>query len=190
MKDEYLMRTAGSALLTVLLLVLSGCGGSEGDPSIEPLEPEPTSTVITDTAAADPGERPDDEKTEAGAIAFSEFAVRSIIASKAGADPDDFLGLAVSSCEPCIRIAQSTAKSTTVERYEGPVGVRDAEVLDEAGNEFVVNQIVEVPVAQEVDPSNESVVEDIAAEDLEFRLLLEWNDGQWYLVNYSSEDPA
>lgn len=182
------MRTAGSVLITVLLLVLSACGGTGDKKSdIEPLEPEPTSTVITDTAAANPGERPDDEKTEAGAIAFSEFAVRSIFAARATADAEDFLALSSSSCQDCAEYGREIAETpNSTYRYDGPIEISEAEVSDSSEEQFVIDQVVDVPVGQEIDATDGSVVSEIDARSLPFRVLLVWTGEQWSIGGYTT----
>lgn len=183
------MRTAGIALSAVMLVALAACGGSDDDSSIEPLEPEPTSSVITDTTAADPGERPEDEQTEDGAIAFSEFAVRSIVATGAGADPDDFLAMSVAGCEGCVNLAKEVAQTPDqVQRYQGPLTFSGAEVVDGNETQSVVVQTVDFPAGQEVNVKDDSVVEEIEPGQFELRLLLQWTDDQWFVGEYSVKE--
>ncbi len=182
-------KTCGAVLVTVLLLVLGACGGSEGDSGIEPIESEPTTSVITDTAAANPGERPDDTLSEAGAIAFSEFAVRSIIAARAMGDPEDFLAISSGDCQTCAEYGRQILDSEDTEyRYDGPIEIEAGKVVDNDEDEYVVEQNVSVPERQEVDPADESVVSDADASDLNFRVRLVWSNDTWVLGGYETEE--
>lgn len=181
------MRHGGVLLGAAVVLVLGACSSSDSGSGIEPLEPEPTSAVITDTSAADPGERPDDEKTEAGAIAFSEFAVRSIFAARATADGEDFLALSSSSCQDCAEYGREIAETpSSTYRYDGPIEISEAEVSDSSDEQFVIDQVVDVPVGQEIDATDDSVVSEIDARSLPFRVLLVWTGEQWSIGGYTT----
>lgn len=179
------------ATLVTVLASVSACGGGGDDSGIEPLEPEPTASVIAGTSATDPGERPDDERSEAGAIAFSEFAVKSIIAAGVTGDADVVLTLANPQCEVCITYARSiTEDPDSAFRYDGEVAVRDAEIVEQADDQFVVNQLVEVPAGQEVDTADgeDTVSSTFDESTQEFRLLLRWSGSRWLIENYASEN--
>jgi hypothetical protein len=182
--------TSLRALAAVAALVLvAACGGgsdSDGPAVAETSAPATTSAPTAD--APQEVERPEDERTDAGAIAFSAYAVQTIVATSGGASLDDFLQLATDSCDGCIRLAQQVGPDPTeVQRFDGPPTVTDATVAKKDGADYVVDQTVSVPAGQKVKTADSSVVSEIEAATYRFVVRASWKDDRWLLANYSVE---
>lgn len=186
------MRTIISTFRTctavAALVVVAACGGgSDSDgPTIQETTASatPTPTATTPTVA----ERPTDERSDAGAIAFSAYAVQSIVATTGGASLDDFLKIAIDSCKGCITLAKDIGENPTeVQRFDGPAAIDGASIVKKDGADYVVEQTVSVPAGQKVKTADSSVVSEIAPAAYRWVLRATWKDDRWYVADYAVE---
>ncbi|MET0469178.1 MAG: hypothetical protein ABWZ87_10585 [Aeromicrobium sp.] len=186
--------TSRRAWCAVIALVLvAGCGG--GSDSDEPAATKAPSsaapTAAPTTAAPDPGPRPQDDRSDAGAIEFSEFVVNRIVGVTTGADIDDVLTLATADCKGCLNLAQQTQKDGTVKQeFESAPVITDAKVTDTSddGSQYLVEQVLELSPGRKVDTATGTTVETFdESTRLAMKVILTWADDKWVLYNYSSE---
>lgn len=176
------------AVIIAVLGGLAACGGDGEDSGIEPLEPTSSASSETSAPADSVPERPDDERSDAGAIAFSEFVVRYVIAATGGASLDDFLGLATDSCDGCIQLARDIGeRPDTRQRFDEPPVIEDASVVKTDGDRFVVDQTVSVSAGERFDTGDDSVVEELDASTFRFTVAVTWFEDQWFLSDYAAE---
>ena len=170
---------------------LAACGGDGEESGIEPLEPTSSASSETSAPADSVPERPEDQRSDAGAIAFSEFVVRYVIAATGGADLDDFLGLATDSCDGCIQLAKDIGETPdTRQRFDEPPIIDDASVVKTDGDRFVVDQTVALSAGETFDTGDDSVVDDFEAGTYRFTVAMTWSDGQWFLSDYAAEETS
>jgi hypothetical protein len=176
----------------IALVVVAGCGG--GGESDSPAVPETSLTAPTVPATTVPtaSERPADDKSDAGAIGFSEFVVNRVISVTSGANVDDLLSLASDDCRGCINLAQKLHKDGTVrQQFDGPPQVSDAKVIDTSddGSQYLVEQLVVIPAGRKVDTATGQVSETLGESQFTFRVLMTWKNDAWVLTNYSAKKP-
>ena len=181
------LRAACAAIALVILAGCGGGGGSEGQATAKP----PSSTTPT-PAAVTSGPRPDDVRSDAGAIAFSKFAVERIVGVTSGAKVDDVLGLASADCKGCIKLAKDMKKAGTVkQQFAAAPVISDAKVIDTSGDQYLVEQVLELAPGRKVDTATGKTVETFKDKTrLDVRILMTWTDDRWILSNYSSEQAS
>jgi hypothetical protein len=182
----------------VALVLVAGCGGGSG--SDEPAAPAKASASASATpttpAPTTPtaGERPADDRSDAGAIEFAEFVVRRIVGVTSGADVDDVLTLASPDCKGCISLAKRVEKEGTVrQEFDAAPVVTDAKVIDTSddGTQYLVEQTVELSTGRRVDTATGETVETFEEPTrLSMRVLMTWTDDRWILSNYSSDSAS
>ncbi len=177
-----------SVAVAALVLVAACGGGSDSDgPAVKETTAAPTTAAPAETTAA-PQERPTDERSDAGAIAFSAFAVQSIVAATGGGSLDDFLQMTTASCDGCIQLAKDIGQDPAeVQRFEGAPDVSGAKIVKKDGDDVVVDQSVSVPAGQKIRTADSSVVSEIAPASYRFVVRVTWKDGRWYVADYSVE---
>lgn len=186
------MRTIISPLRTstavVALVLVAACGGgSDSDgPTIQ--ETTASATPTASPTAPTAVERPTDERSDAGAIAFSAYAVQTIVATSGGASLDDFLKITIDSCNGCIALAKQIGENPTeLQRFDGAPAIDGASIVKKDGADYVVEQTVSVPAGQKVKTSDSSVVSEIAPATYRWVLRATWKDDRWYVADYSVE---
>jgi len=183
------MRAAWAA---VALIVLAGCGGGSDSDGPEATKP-PTSAAPTTAAPTTPaaGERPADDKSDAGAIDFSEFVVNRIVGVTSGANVDDVLTLASADCSGCIKLAQDRQKAGTVKQeFDEPAVISDAKVADTSddGTQYLVEQVLELSTGRKIDTATGQTTETFDEPTrLAVTVLMTWKNDKWQLTNYSSK---
>lgn len=175
-----------AACAAIALVLLAGCGGGDGSEGPSTTKP-PSSTPTPDAVTSGP--RPKDDRSDAGAIAFAKFAVERIVAVTSGANVDDVLGLASADCKGCINLAKDTKKAGTVkQQFEAAPVISDAKVIDSGGDQYLVEQLLELSPGRKVDTATGKTVETFEDKTLlEIRVLMTWTDDRWMLSNYSSK---
>lgn len=175
----------------VALVVVAGCGGggSDSDGPATTATPSTAAPTTPATAAPDAGTRPPDDQSDAGAIAFSEYVVNRIVGVTTGDDVDELLSLASADCKGCINLAQDIKKNGTVKQeFEAAPVISDAKVIDSGGDQYLVEQTLELSPGRKVDTATGTTVETFAEPTRStVRVLMTWTDGKWVLSNYSSK---
>lgn len=171
-----------------MALVLAGCGGSNSSDGSADVQPLTTATTpATPTPSAD-GARPQDVRSDAGAIGFSEFAIRSIVATTGGADVEDFLAMSTQSCTGCITLAQQVGENPDViQELDSPPTVSNAAVIKRDGDDYVVEQTVAMSAGRKVDTSDDSVTSTFDPITYTFVVRSTWNEDRWFISDYSVE---
>lgn len=170
-------------VVAVMAGVLAGCGGSDGSPDVAPLQT--TTTSATPAPQAD-GSRPKDVRSEAGAIDFSQFAVRTIVATTGGADVEDFLALATPSCTGCVTLAQQLGKNPDeIQKLDSPPTISDASVVKRDGADYVVEQTVAMSAGKKIDTADNSVTSTFGPITYRFVVRSTWKDDRWIISDYS-----
>lgn len=179
---------------TVALVVVAGCGGGGSDsdgPATTTTAPSSAAPTTPATVAPDAGTRPKDDRSDAGAIAFSKFAIDRIVSVTTGADVDEVLSIASADCKGCINLAQEMKKNGTVtQEFDAEHQIEDAKVIDTSddGNQYLVEQILVSSPGRKVDTATGETVETFdTATRLSVRVLMTWTDDKWILSNYSSQ---
>jgi hypothetical protein len=174
------------------LVVVAGCGG--GSDSDGPAIKETTAAATTPAPTAttsDPQARPKDERSDAGAIAFSAFVVNRIVAVTTGSNIDDVLTLATDDCAGCIALAKDTRKAGTVKQeFESAPTISDAKVIDtnDDKTQYLVEQTLQLSPGRKVDTATGKTVETFDdPTTLSVRVLCEWAGDRWVIANYSSK---
>ncbi len=171
----------------VAAVVLAGCGGSDESSDVKPLDTASPSDSLSSGDAKNVT-RPKDVKSEAGAIAFSEFAVRTIFATTGGADIENFLTITSPSCEGCLRLAKQVGEAPdSVQRFDGPIKISNPSIAERNGDEIVVEQAVDLPKGQKIDTSDKSALDTFDPITYTFRMLLTWSSDTWILSNYAAD---
>lgn len=170
---------------TALAVVLAGCGGSGDTSDVKPLDAATSSA--TPTPQAD-GTRPKDVKSEKGAIAFSDFVVRSIVDTTGGGDIEDFLALATPTCTGCVTLAKQRGEDPEeIQKMDSPPTITDASLVKRDGDDFVVQQTVAMSAGQIIDTSDDSVTSTFDPMTYRFVIRSTWKTDRWVISDYSVE---
>ncbi len=180
------MRAVVMAVLAAV--ILAGCGGSDDSSGVQPLD-QASSSATPSSGAAQNVTRPKDERSEAGAIAFSEFAVRTIVATTGGADVEKFLALSTDSCAGCIVLVKQFGQgSEEIQKLDSPPKITDARVVKREGKDHVVQQTVAMSAGQRIKTSDKSVESEFGPMTYQFVLRLTWgDDDRWVVSDYAVE---
>lgn len=190
LRPTSLRAAAAGAAATAVLVVVAGCGGGSDDPAVRTTTPSasPSASATTPTGGTSSGSRPKDERTDAGAIAFSAFVTQTVVATTGGAPLDDLLKTATDSCDGCIELAKDIGQDPTeVQRFDQAPAVSGAKVIKKDGSDYVVEQSVAVPAGQRVRTADSSVVSEIAPATYRWVIRSTWKDDRWLVADYSVE---
>jgi hypothetical protein len=172
------------------LIVVAGCGGgSDSDgPAAEKTTASATPTPAATTPPAE--QRPEDDRSDAGAIAFSAFMINRITGVLGGGNIDDVLTLATADCEGCVSLAQGVKKNgTVVQKFDGSLRISDAKVIDTSDDktQYLVEQKVALPAGKKIDTATGKTVEKLDETQFTFRVLAVWKGDKWFIGNYSAK---
>ncbi len=173
------------------VLTLSGCSGestsAEPEPSPSAASPSPSSTepALAQEVMAQPPQRPEDEKTVAGAKAFAAYVMKAMFY---GTQQRDFsllksLQQEKGSCQTCLNTEESVEAGAQEGRRQlatEPVKILSSTLLDK--NAWIVGVQVRFPKVVELKDGEQ--VNTIAAENEYIEMGLEWHGGKWTLFNY------
>ncbi|MCD9154984.1 DUF6318 family protein [Aeromicrobium duanguangcaii] len=189
-------RLLTAAAVVVLGLGTAACGGGEDDPAPPRAS---ASASASATATTEPSwapdakpQRPADEKTDAGAQAFAEFAADTVFYMMATSDVPAMASIAdLNTCDTCRSWDQNytDGKINKQSILSGPVTYRPAgkpTVNDDVY--YQVKLSMDVPKGKSVveEPDGSKKAETIkAAKNLPFVADLRWKDDQWQLMRYS-----
>lgn len=183
-----------SCLFVVIatLLALAACGSDDSTsakPDAKPpASPSAQAGQVTAKSLVKP-ERPEDEKNEDGAKAFSGFVAQSIVYAISTNDADAVLMLADgASCVGCNNFAKSTKdRGDVVQIISGTVTIREFEAEKVSDSEYIVRQVIDNPPGQDIDPKTDEVSDRYGPTVFDLDTRVVWKDGRWKLSNYASE---
>ncbi len=170
------MRRTAVALCALLLLTLAACtsGGESSD------APE-GGTAQSEVAAPD---RPADERTEEGAIAFAAHVFDVLQYSYLASDPSPLEDIAdLELCFGCMQPLEAiAAASSSGEELEGgsEVSTSDAQIVDETGARTTVRLQV-----QQDGLTSSGPTASVPASDAPMLVTLRWDATRWTLVNFA-----
>lgn len=186
-------QTLAGAALVLTLGLTAACGSDDSDPA----DPKPSASATTSAPTTEAAwsadvkpQRPADEKSEAGAQAFAEFAADTVFYMMATSDVPALTEIAeLGACETCREWADNhdNGKINKQSILSGPVTYELAE-------KPVINDDVfyQVKLAMDVPAGKSLVTTDgekkttriDAAKALPFTADLQWKDDQWVLLRY------
>lgn len=187
---------AMAVAMVVVALPMSACGADDSDPaddlkiggpSASATASEPTASAAW-SATAKP-ERPADQRTDAGAQEFTEFAARTVLYVMATGDAPALTDISdLSSCEDC-RTWDDTYTSGKLEMLSIPASEPtftakgSPSVTDDVF--YKVQLTMDIPQGEKVRRSNGEHVDDLeAAAGLPYAADLQWKDDAWVLMRY------
>jgi hypothetical protein len=178
-------------VVSVLLLTLAGCGGSE-DSGLPERTASATESAANGDLSIEPGvkpERPEDVRSEDGAVAFSGYAMQMVVYGLSTNDVDPFLALAAGpECKGCVNFAQATAdRGDVVQTPSGPTTIGGFETQKGSDTEYLVTQVMSIPKGKDVNEKTDEVTDTYGPTEFEIRAKVVWEDQKWKLSNYSSE---
>lgn len=181
-----------AVVAVAMAVVLAGCGGSGESGGADPLPAPSPSASDAPSEEATASARPDDVKSDEGAMAFSKFVVNQIVEVSAGQNVDDLLGLSRgATCQGCINLAKDLKEAGSVrQEFDAVPEVSEVRVTDKQGDTYLVEQSVVLAPGRKVDTATGKVTETFDKTPLTFTISMTWSEGQWVLVNYSAKDPT
>lgn len=186
-----------------MLVVLSACGGGADDDdklSNDPATsatPTPTPTrsstgTLLDLVPPKP-ERPADEKTKAGAIAFADYFFKVVYYVQGIADPAPLTSIIdVARCAGCkvyLKNVQTEVDNGVVVVASDPVATSKAKVINVDGEFATVSLTVNNPEKIIVDAASGKASGDRQPKyDRVATVNLRWTDGAWQVLDVKLED--
>lgn len=180
-----------AALALSLALSTAACGGDEDSDlprvgSTPSASPTPSATPSW-SATAQP-ERPQDEQSEEGARAFTEFVADTVLYVMATGDAPALSSIAnLSSCEQCRVWDDNFTSGKIVERTIGTGPATYALADSPTVTEDVFYKVpltMDIPPGRTVNKNSGDRKKIGAAKDLPFTADIKWEDDQWLLMRY------
>lgn len=171
------MRRRGIACGMLLVLTLMGCTPRD-DPAESPEDGAASSGEVTEP------ERPTDERSEAGAIAFAGYVFDVLQFSYGTADPTPLEDIAdLELCFGCMQPLETiatAAASGAVLTGDADVSTDGAQVVDDTGARTTVRLRVQLPELSAAAGS-----QTVPESDAPMLVTLRWDATQWTLVDFA-----
>jgi hypothetical protein len=176
-------RSAAVAACAVLALSLAGCSGSDDGVAASPWPtPTATPTPTVEIPEVPVPERPADEHTSDGAVAFTKYVVEVINRMYVTGDTESLMAISTTDCPACLRATEDIDKvyARGNRLRGGQMTLVDLQYAVVSKNVIpTVPSTVDFSALEEVTPDGEVV--NSSPEESGQKLLwdLEWSDGVW-----------
>lgn len=192
-------------LVALVLFAVAGCGGDDDADSSLPEHSPSASESQSAEASESPAvegllekpERPEDEKSDAGAKAFGKYALEAANFTYYNAKPGLLRALAPSSgdkcvfCEGTIKSAKKAQRDGLVYRLKGPIRFRNGRGFEDGNNSFAQWEI-KTPNGREVDTTTGEVGIKHTTPDgwISFTVLMRWEGSKWQIAQISPDEES
>ncbi len=190
----------GVAVALTATFVLTACGGGDDGDTLDDLRASQT-PAAEETAEGDPDswldrapdappEAPAADESDAGAIAFTEYAFQLILYTRATNDSAAFEEIAAPGCELCTNLVDSVRQSDEVQISSDEPVAGEAEVTSSEDGFVTVRRTFTIADGAQVDAESGEVVAELPSRDFTLTLNVQWTGESWTLLRYQIQEDS